>query len=111
MEVKNCKGCGRLFNYMGGAPLCDGCRKKFEQKFQEVKQYLDENPNASVNQVSEDNDVSVKQIKQWGRPIRTGRFCEKCKAAMANSFANSIEKPKPLEPQKKERDGNKMRFL
>ena len=84
------------------------------------------------NQVSEDNDVSVKQIKQWireerlslseasldgvtcehcGRPIRTGRFCEKCKAAMANSFANSIEKPKPLEPQKKERDGNKMRFL
>ena len=67
MEVKNCKGCGRLFNYMGGAPLCDGCRKKFEQKFQEVKQYLDENPNASVNQVSEDNDVSVKQIKQWIR--------------------------------------------
>ena len=106
MEVKNCKDCGRLFNYMGGAPLCDGCRKKLEQKFQEVKQYLDENPNASVNQVSEDNDVSVKQIKQWireerlslseasldgvtcehcGRPIRTGRFCEKCKAAMANS--------------------------
>ena len=50
MEVKNCNGCGRLFNYMGGAPLCDGCRKKLEQKFQEVKQYLDENPNASVNQ-------------------------------------------------------------
>ena len=50
MEVKNCKDCGRLFNYMGGAPLCDGCRKKLEQKFQEVKQYLDENPNASVNQ-------------------------------------------------------------
>ena len=37
MEVKNCKECGRLFNYMGGAPLCDGCRKKLEQKFQEVK--------------------------------------------------------------------------
>ena len=70
MEVKNCKECGRLFNYMGGAPLCDGCRKKLEQKFQEVKQYLDENPNASVNQVSEDNDVSVKQIKQWIREER-----------------------------------------
>ena len=122
MEVKNCNGCGRLFNYMGGAPLCDGCRKKLEQKFQEVKQYLDENPNASVNQVSEDNDVSVKQIKQWIREERlslseasldgvTCEHCEKCKAAMANSFANSIEKPKPLEPQKKERDGNKMRFL
>lgn len=87
MEVKNCNGCGRLFNYMGGAPLCDGCRKKLEQKFQEVKQYLDENPNASVNQVSEDNDVSVKQIKQWIREERLslseasldGVTCEHCR--------------------------------
>ena len=70
MEVKNCKGCGRLFNYMGGAPLCDACRKKLEEKFQKVKQYLDDHPDASVNQVSEDNDVSVKQIKQWIREER-----------------------------------------
>ena len=59
MEVKNCKGCGRLFNYMGGAPLCDACRKKLEEKFQKVKQYLDDHPDASVNPVPEDNDVSV----------------------------------------------------
>ena len=47
MEVKNCKGCGRLFNYMGGAPLCDACRKKLEEKFQKVKQYLDDHSDAS----------------------------------------------------------------
>ena len=64
MEVKNCKDCGRLFNYMGGAPLCDGCRKKLEQKFQEVKQYLDENPNASVNQVSDYNHVVSRALSQ-----------------------------------------------
>ena len=85
-----------------------------------------------IREVAAECEVETSQIQQWireerlslseasldgvtcehcGRPIRTGRFCEKCKAAMANSFANSIEKPKPLEPQKKERDGNKMRFL
>ena len=132
MDVRNCRQCGRLFNYLSGPQICQACRDALEEKFQQVKEYVRSNPGATIQMVSEDNDVSVKQIKQWireerlslseasldgvtcehcGRPIRTGRFCEKCKAAMANSFANSIEKPKPLEPQKKERDGNKMRFL
>ena len=132
MEVKNCKGCGRLFNYMSGPPLCANCQRKLEEKFQEVKEYLEENPNSSVNQVSEAMDVSVKQIKQWireerlslsqpsgdgvlcehcGTPICSGRFCDKCKVDMQNSFSSAIEKPKAPEPKKRARDGNKMRFL
>lgn len=133
MDVRNCKSCGRLFNHMGGAPLCQACKKKLEDKFQEVKAYLDENPNSSIDRVSEALDVSVKQIRQWvreerltlstagadgiiceqcGTPIYTGRFCDKCKAQMANSFAGAIAKPKVQEPPKSERDNkNRMRFL
>lgn len=132
MEVRNCKGCGRLFNYMGGAPLCEMCKKELEEKFQEVRDYLEEHPNATISRVSEDMDVSVKQIKQWireerlslssagadgivceqcGAPICTGRFCEKCKASMVNTFAGAIDKPKAPEVKKRERDGNRMRFL
>ena len=119
MEVRNCRSCGRLFNYMGGAPLCPACQKKLEEKFQEVKAFLEENPNSSVETVAEELDVSVKQIRQWirdgivcetcGKPIRTGRFCEKCKNNMANALAESIHKPEP--PQETERDKNRMRFL
>ena len=36
MDVRNCRNCGRMFNYMGGAPLCNMCQKKLEEKFQEV---------------------------------------------------------------------------
>lgn len=132
MEVTNCRDCGRLFNYIGGARLCPACQKKLEEKFQEVKAYLEENKNATVEQVSEELDVSVKQIRQWireerlslstagadgivceqcGTPICTGRFCEKCKAEMANTFAGAIAKPKEPEIKKRERDGNRMRFL
>lgn len=132
MEVRNCKSCGRLFNYMSGPGICANCQRKLEEKFQEVKAYLDENPNSSVNQVSEAMDVSVKQIKQWikeerlslsqpspdgivcehcGTPICSGRFCDKCKAKMQNTLSSAIEKPKAPEPKKRERDGNRMRFL
>ena len=70
MEVRNCKGCGRLFNYNGGMPLCQGCVAKLEEKFQNVKDFLRQNPKASLSVVSEENDVSVKQIKQWVREER-----------------------------------------
>ena len=42
MEVKNCKNCGRLFNYIGGAykSLCPACIDRLEEKFQEVKKYI-----------------------------------------------------------------------
>ena len=37
MEVRTCKQCKRLFNYLSGPPICPGCKAKIEQKFQEVK--------------------------------------------------------------------------
>lgn len=133
MDVRNCKSCGRLFNYMEGAPICSNCKKQLEEKFQEVKSYLRDNPNSTVTQVAEEMDVSVKQIKQWireerlsltvagadgisceqcGAAICTGRFCEKCKASMVNTLNGAIEKPKgSVVMKKQEKDGNRMRFL
>ena len=44
MEVKNCKTCGRLYNYIGGVyRLCPECMRKLEEKFQEVKDYIEDN--------------------------------------------------------------------
>ena len=132
MEVRNCKGCGRLFNYLGGPPLCPACVADLEKKFVEVKEYIRNNPQASVNQVSEDNDVSTKQIKQWireerlaftddspvgiecencGAMIKTGRFCDACKSKLQNNLMSAIDKPKKVEPKKPVRDGERMRFL
>ena len=133
MEVTNCRECGRLFNYMGGSQLCPACQKRLEEKFQQVKVYLDDHPNALIHEVAEDMQVSVKQIKQWikeerlalsaagadgivceqcGAPICTGRFCEKCKVNMVNTLSRAIEKPKVQESKKQEHDHtDRMRFL
>ncbi len=132
MEVRNCKNCGRLFNYAGGAPICSSCKKELEDKFQEVKKYIQDNKAATIDMVAEETDTPVKQIKQWikeerlvlsnpsasgvtceicGEPITTGRYCEACKAKTQGDIASAIDKKEPARPKKKERENPRMRFL
>ena len=58
MDVRNCKMCGRLFNVLNNERICQACQKKLEDKFHEVKEYLEEHPGASVEQTATDNDIS-----------------------------------------------------
>lgn len=132
MNVSNCKSCGRLFNVLVNEKICPACKQALEDDFQQVKKYLEENPNASVEEVSRENDVTVKQIKQWvreerlvfsegsiegvecencGTMIRTGRFCEECKMKMKNNLMSALDKPKTPEIKKTEKDRDRMRFL
>lgn len=133
MNARNCRKCKRLFNYIGGAPLCPTCREEMEKKFQEVKKYLFNNRNATISDVAENCDVEEQQIRQWvreerlefssgidagvvcekcGAAITSGRFCDKCKASVINDL-NSVGR-KPVEKQqeaKRPTHETKMRFL
>ena len=132
MDVRNCKNCKRLFNYLGGEQICPACKEELEDKFTKVRDYIWDHKNATMEEISEANEVSVKQIKQWvreerlvftedsaigidcencGAPIKSGRFCEKCKAEMSNNLSSLIKKPKIEEPVKQKKDGDRMRFL
>lgn len=133
MEVRNCKGCGRLFNYLGGRPICPSCAKKLEEKFLDVKKYIYEHRNATIDEIATQNEVSVGQIHQWireerlsftddspvklscencGALINTGRFCGKCKSNLSSSMMNAVKREEP-KPMKKEQANTsaKMRFL
>ena len=134
MDVKNCKKCRRLFNYISGPAICPQCREELEKKFQEVKKYLFDNRNATIKSVVENCEVEESQIRQWireerlefssgvdigafcetcGAPITTGRFCEKCKASMINTLSEAGRRPEAPEPKpaKTQTHENKMRFL
>ena len=52
MDVRNCKNCGKLFQFVG-KPICPACNKKLEDKFFEVRDYIYENPTANMGKVSE----------------------------------------------------------
>lgn len=130
MEIRNCKSCGKMFNYIG-KPICPDCDKELEKKFVQVKDYIKEHKEASINKISEDNDVSVHQIKRWvrqerlsfsdvsvagiecencGAMIRTGRFCEACRNKMANELSSTVKKAVKVE-QPKQKESARMRFL
>lgn len=133
MNVRNCRKCGNLFNYVSGPPFCPACRDELEKKFKEVKKYVQDHKGATIPQVSEACEVDKHQIRQWvreerlefadsgatgiscekcGAPIRTGRFCEKCKMSMTNDLQSVVSKPKPAVQKKKDpRDNPRMRFL
>ena len=134
MNVKNCRRCGKIFNYIGGQPICPTCREDIEKKFNTVKEYIRENPKASIPQICEECEVDTSQLQQWireerlvfaddspvgipcegcGTMIHTGKYCEKCKADLAKGLSQSIAKPdapKP-EPKKDLRNNPAMRFL
>ena len=98
MEAKNCPRCGKVFVKIRD-PICVSCVKEEEDIFENVREYVKENPNKSIKEISEACDVSTKRILTYlkdgkleastglmgeslcskcGIPIRTGRMCEKC---------------------------------
>jgi flagellar operon protein (TIGR03826 family) len=134
MDVRNCKQCGRLFNYLGGQQICPVCKQQVEEQFSRTKEYIRENPKATIQEVADESEVSVQQIRQWireerlefskdspvgiecemcGATIRTGRYCEACKNRMASNLTDAIAPPKATEApeKKKEKGSDRMRFL
>lgn len=133
MDVKNCRSCGKLFNYISGPFICPACREALEEKFQEVKKYIYEHKGVNVAGVAEACDVEAGQIRQWireerlefaegslemgceqcGAPITSGRFCAKCKNAMVNNLSGAYQSASPVQPQKRDdsKSGPRMRFM
>lgn len=135
MDVKNCRNCGRLFNYIAGPyMLCPKCMDELDQKFQVVKEYIRNNKNATMNDIAQDNDVTIQQLERWireerlvfsddspigiacencGVTIKTGRFCQKCKDTMSNSLSNIYKEPEIKQERnaRVDREKARMRFL
>lgn len=119
MAVRNCKRCGKMFNFIMGDPICPACKEEREAKFQEVKKFVQDNKQASIPEIVNACNVDQKLINQWireerlffsddspvkincekcGCQIATGRFCDKCKKDTANVFNNASRRPEAPKP-------------
>lgn len=133
MNISNCRSCKKIFNPMFGEKICPACKEKLEEKFQEVKKFIQNNPKAPIELIAQENEVSIKQIKQWvreerltfdpesmvgiecelcGRMIRTGKYCDECKVSMTNTLRSAMDKKLGTVSQPKERRENgRMHYL
>ncbi len=130
MELMNCRNCKRLFNYVTGEKICPACRDLLEEKFEEVKNYIRDNPGANINKVADDCETTVKQIKKWvrearltfaddslvglecercGKMIHCGRFCKDCAGGLEDAMNGMFRQDISLKG--KPASGGKMRFL
>lgn len=103
MEVRVCKNCRRLFNYIYGPELCPECIKltsrdeiaransektarlkpaltEDEEKFERVRDYIMHHPRATIVQISEENGISPMKLLEWIREDRL-EFSEDSKDA------------------------------
>lgn len=107
-DVRNCRRCGKIYTYLGGAPVCPECKQLDEEDFKKVKEYLYKNPGSNLSQVSADLEISVEKIKRFlkegrleitstegnmflecescGKAIKSGRLCEECERNLAAGF-------------------------
>lgn len=132
MEVKNCKVCKRMFNYIAGEVLCPACRDEMEVKFRDIKDYLWEHKNSSVDEVAEKFEIPKQTIFDWirqgrlqlsedsmirltcercGSSILTGMYCAPCQRELKAGFGKYLKRETPSTPEIKKNDGkDKMRF-
>ena len=113
MQATNCPKCGRLFRKIR-VPVCPDCEKLEEEQFQQLRAYLEENPLASIHEISDATGVPTKRIlhymregrleitqglsglihcTQCGAPIEKGKFCEPCSAKMQRNLSESLGAP------------------
>lgn len=131
MEVKVCRGCKKIFQYIAGPELCPKCRQLEEEMFQKVKEYLIEHPGANMYEVTQKTDVSAALIEKFlrqgrlqvaedspivltcercGRKIMTGKYCNECKNQISSEL-NDVRKSIVEKNAPKDNSKARMRFL
>lgn len=129
-NLSNCKRCGKLFVKMNKA-ICPECLEQEEEDFEKVKKYLDDNPTATINQVSRETEVSEKMIRKFieegrllttkyagisvsckrcGKDINEGRYCDACQAELQNQMEAAKKGEDPEEAPKKPKKDDKGGF-
>ncbi len=96
MKIVNCVRCKKTFA-MVNMPICPACIAEEERQFEAVKEFLDENRGATIDEIIEATDVSMKRIQKFlkdgrlegiegselkcakcGDLITSGKYCKRC---------------------------------
>ncbi len=106
MRVSNCVRCKKAFAVVSG-PVCPACLQKEEEQFESVKEFLEDNPGATMEEISDGTEVPVKRISKFikdgrlegvsgtsfncskcGAKITKGNYCADCAKKLQQNLAN-----------------------
>lgn len=125
MNVKICTQCYKFFSRIGEGNLCTSCQKEDYILLQNTKNYLDTHPQATLEELSQENNVSISKLKgylrdnrlqlpldspiklyckQCNTPILSGQLCPSCRNTLKHALkiaAQSIQTSQAEEQYKK----------
>lgn len=111
MNLGNCPRCGKLYA-LNFRDMCQDCLKEIEQEYEKCANYLREQRGATIHEVSEATEVSVRQITKFikegrisimdapnmgypcevcGTLIREGNMCESCRARLTRELRQAAD--------------------
>lgn len=111
MNISNCPRCGKIFA-KGMRDLCPACIKEVDAEYERCVKFLRENKGATIKELSDAVDVTVKQITKFIREgrislynapnlsypceicgvlIREGGMCDACRTRLANDVNKAKE--------------------
>lgn len=122
-EIINCEKCGRMFQSAAGVKRCGRCRESDDDMYKVVREYIYDNPGATVPEVSEATDVPEKKIlnflregrletkgdtmliecEKCGDPIPTGKMCDKCNQELTKGLRDMAKQMQQDIPQDREK--------
>ncbi len=109
MNLGNCPRCGRLYA-LNFRDVCSNCIKEIEREYQDCADYLRENKGATIQELSDATEVSIKQITRFiregrisienapnmmypcevcGTLIRDGHMCDSCRTRLTKDLAGA----------------------
>jgi flagellar operon protein (TIGR03826 family) len=124
LNVGNCPKCGKVYvkNLNG---MCPNCLKGIELEYEKCLKYLRDHRSCTIQEMSEETEVSERQIVKFIRDgrltiasnpniayaceicsasIREGTICEPCRARLAKDASNLSEDEKRRKELEKLRD-------
>ncbi|MCD1260851.1 flagellar protein [Paenibacillus athensensis] len=128
MNVANCPRCGRIF-VKGFNEVCPNCIKEVDMQYEKCLKFLRDNRGATINELSEATEVTVRQITKFiregrisivnapnmsypcevcGVSIRENTICDSCRSKLAKDVSNQREDDQ--RKQEQQAKDNKMSF-
>ena len=128
MSAINCPRCGRLFHKIV-SPVCPNCEKEEERQFQHLREFIEQEPQANINEISTETGLPIKRILQYiregrliatpgldgelrcvscGKAIDSGSFCPLCAKKMAGELAGAYDEAPTKAKDEPTRDSAKI---
>ena len=111
-SISNCTRCGKLFRNSGSSlNICQKCKEIDEEEFISVKDYIYENPSATLKNTAAATGVKVVTIRSYlrngrlmipdnspifincencGTSIKYGRICRECARVLSNEMKKEM---------------------